>query len=61
MISIVTCCHGAKLCAHVAQDFDRNSGYFPSNLIAGVMNKYVYNIAGICSKCVTVYVIIFYH
>jgi len=21
MISIVTCCHGAKLCAHAAQDF----------------------------------------
>jgi len=21
MISIVACCHGAKLCAHVARDF----------------------------------------
>jgi len=21
MISIVACCHGAKLCAHAAQDF----------------------------------------
>jgi len=31
MISIVACCHGAKLCAHAARDF-RSQHHFPEHL-----------------------------